>query len=91
MWYKLGAKGLSDEARNWTDTRIRQNPDWQATFLTDASADDWVQNSYASTRPDIVEVYRNISVPILQADFLCYLLLYSEGGMWSDLDVSWFV
>lgn len=87
LWYKLGAKGLSDDARNWTATCSQLNPDYKATFLTDATADAWVQQHYAD-RPDIVSSYLDLAVPILKADLLRYLLLYAEGGVWSDLDVS---
>lgn len=87
IWYKLGPKGISDQVRNWTDTCIEQNHEYTAVFLTDAAADNWVRVSYAF-RPDIVETYLNLSVPILKADFLRYLLLFAEGGIWFDLDVS---
>lgn len=87
IWYKLGPKGISDEVRNWTNSCIEQNQQHTAVFLTDDAADSWVRASYAS-RPDIVEAYLNMTIPILKADLLRYLLLYAEGGVWSDLDVS---
>ncbi|CAN8104124.1 unnamed protein product [Discula destructiva] len=87
IWYKLGPKGLSDEARAWTDTCITSNPQYEATFLTDETADAWVQQTYAH-RPDIVETYLAIQIQMLKADWLRYMLLYVEGGMWSDLDAS---
>lgn len=87
IWYKLGAKGLSYDARGWTNTCISQNPDYQVEFLTDQSADEFVKEKYAD-RPDIVETYMALTVPILKADLLRYLLLYAEGGVWFDLDVS---
>lgn len=87
IWYKLGPKGMSDEVRNWTNSCIEQNHEHTAVFLTDAAADSWFRMSYAF-RPDIVETYLNLSVPILKADLLRYLLLFAEGGVWSDPDVS---
>lgn len=87
IWYKLGPKGLSENAQNWTNSCIEKNLDYRAEFLTDETADAWVQKSFTS-RPDIVESYLSLTVPILKADFLRYLLLYVEGGIWSDLDVS---
>lgn len=88
IWYKLGAKGLSSDAQAWTNTCIEKNPDFEAVFLTDALAEVWVQETFGQDRPDIAEVYRNISVPILKADLLRYMLLFAEGGLWFDLDVS---
>lgn len=55
--------------------------------MTDTSADQWVREKYAH-RPDILESYLNLTIPILKADFLRYLLLHEEGGIWFDLDVS---
>lgn len=87
IWYKLGAKGLSYEANLWTDTCVSQNPEYHAEFLTDESAGDFVREKY-SDRPDIVATYMTLTIPILKADMLRYLLLYAEGGVWFDLDVS---
>lgn len=88
IWYKLGPKGKNDDIREWTGSCIDQNPGWKYEFLTDASGDKYVEKMFSSTRPDIVEVYLSLTVPILKADLLRYLLLYAEGGVWSDLDVS---
>lgn len=87
IWYKLGPKGLSDEIREWSASCIDKNPTYHAEFLTDSSSDEYVVRTFAS-HPDIVESYMNLTVPILKADLLRYLLLYSEGGIWFDLDVS---
>lgn len=87
IWYKLGAKGLNYDARGWTNTCISQNPGYRAEFLTDQSADEFVKEKYAD-RPDVVATYMALTVPILKADLLRYLLLYAEGGVWFDLDVS---
>lgn len=35
-----------------------------------------------------LEIFQNLSVPILKADFLRYLLLFHEGVMRLDLDVE---
>lgn len=88
IWYKLGPKGLSSDARNWTNSCLEKNPDYEAEFLTDDSADAWVQDTFGHHRPDIADVYHSISVPILKADLLRYMLLFAEGGIWFDLDVS---
>ncbi|KAH8588934.1 hypothetical protein B0O99DRAFT_524153 [Bisporella sp. PMI_857] len=87
IWYKLGPKGLSDQSKEWIDTCLKKNPAYQREFLTDASADAWVRTKFAY-RPDIVELYLALPIPILKADLLRYLLLFAEGGIWSDLDVS---
>ncbi|KAF2726566.1 hypothetical protein EJ04DRAFT_571154 [Polyplosphaeria fusca] len=87
IWYKLGSQGLGDKAREWTDTCINKNPNYRVEFVRDQAADAYVVKEYAD-RPDIVETYMNLSVPILKADLFRYLVLYNEGGIWSDLDVT---
>lgn len=88
IWYKLGPSGLHDQVREWTDTCIQKNPDFEHEFLTDDSADRYVQRRFGAHRPDIVDVYLSLTVPIFKADLLRYLLLFAEGGHWVDLDVS---
>lgn len=88
LWYKLGPKGITKDVFEWTSTCIRQNPEYQFQFMTDDWADEYVEKTFAKTRPDIVEVYLKLKIPILKADLLRYLVLYVEGGIWSDLDVS---
>jgi len=88
LWYKLGPSGLNPDTTQWTNSCIHSNPDYNATFLTDADADAWVATAFGATHPDLVASYQDLRVPILKADLLRYLLLFVEGGIWSDLDVS---
>jgi mannosyltransferase OCH1-like enzyme len=55
--------------------------------MTDLSGAVYVRENFAY-RPDIVETYLALPFDILKADLLRYLLLFAEGGIWSDLDVS---
>lgn len=88
LWYKLGPHGMNDDTRQWTDTCIRANPGYRAEFLTDESSDAWVRTTFTQSRPELVASYLALSVPIFKADILRYLLLWDQGGVWSDLDVS---
>ncbi|KAK8044344.1 glycosyltransferase family 32 protein [Apiospora rasikravindrae] len=87
IWFKLGPKGLNDNTRKWTETCIQQNPEYEPRYLTDAEADALVNTRFVH-RPDIVDTYNALTVPILKADMLRYLLLYAEGGVWFDTDAS---
>ena len=87
IWYKLGPKGLTEQAHRWIVTCSDYNPRHRVELMTDESSDAYVAQTFA-TRPDIVGIYLALTVPILRADLLRYLILYAEGGMWSDLDVS---
>ncbi|KAJ4421959.1 hypothetical protein N0V82_003355 [Gnomoniopsis sp. IMI 355080] len=87
LWYKLGPKGLNDQLRHYTNSCVTQNPTFQPEFLTDVSGDQFVRDHFAD-RPDILDGFLKISIPIVKADLLRYLVLYQYGGVWNDLDVS---
>lgn len=89
LWYKLGPKGLSADTRVWTDSCIKQNETYEYTvnFLTDDTGDEYVRNNFPFWM-QLLDVYLSLSIPILKADLLRYLILYEEGGIWNDLDVS---
>ncbi|KAJ5194225.1 hypothetical protein N7491_001561 [Penicillium cf. griseofulvum] len=87
IWYKIGPKGLSDQSHEWMDDCLHKNPAHSAQIMTDLTGDEYVRKNFGY-RPDIVTTYLALTVPILKADFLRYLLLFNEGGIWFDLDVS---
>ncbi|KAI7972929.1 hypothetical protein EIK77_001167 [Talaromyces pinophilus] len=39
-------------------------------------------------RPDIVYVYQSLTAKIIKADLLRYLVMYVEGGVYTDIDVE---
>ena len=39
-------------------------------------------------RPDIVYMYRSLTAKIIKADVLRYLVMYVEGGIYTDIDVE---
>lgn len=39
-------------------------------------------------RPDIIQFYRSVSLPIIKADLLRYMIMYAEGGVYADIDVE---
>ncbi|ROT39588.1 hypothetical protein SODALDRAFT_377529 [Sodiomyces alkalinus F11] len=88
LWYKLGPKGLNEKTQAWTDSCIKNNTDYEAVFLNDSAADTYVIRTFGESDPDLVDLYLNLTVPIFKADILRYLLLFAEGGVYCDLDVS---
>ena len=87
LWYKLGPNGLNSELHGYVDTCLSRNPTFQYEFMTDLSGDAFVKEHFAS-RPDILENFLALRIPIVKADILRYLILYEHGGIWNDLDVS---
>ncbi|KAH7302908.1 nucleotide-diphospho-sugar transferase [Stachybotrys elegans] len=60
------------------------NPDWRYERTTDGNIDAYVD---ANFQPPISSVFINLTDPILKADFLRYLVLLHEGGVWADIDL----
>lgn len=87
IWYKVGPLGLTEATRNWTQSCIDLNPEAEHEFITDAMGDEWVAKVYADNAT-VVQTYLNLTIPILKADFLRYLLLFADGGVYLDLDVT---
>jgi len=87
LWYKLGPNGLNSELQGYIDTCLNSNPTFQHEFMTDLSGDAFVKEHFTS-RPDIIETFLALRIPIIKADILRYLILYENGGIWNDLDVS---
>ncbi|TEY54937.1 hypothetical protein BOTCAL_0235g00090 [Botryotinia calthae] len=87
LWYKVGPQGVLDEAKRFRHHCLDINPGYRYEVLTDAFADEYVWKWF-SHRPDILNTYFSLSIPILKADLLRYLILYADGGVWFDLDVS---
>jgi len=74
-------------AMTWTS----KNEDYRYEVLTDNSDRYYVETHYGPNgfnRPDIVEMYRSLTAKIIKADLLRYLVMYAEGGVYTDIDVE---
>lgn len=87
LWQKAGSKGISTDRWNDIQSWLQQNPALRHEILTDESADEYVRENFADF-PELRDLYLSLPVPILKADLLRQLILYNEGGIWSDLDVT---
>ncbi|KAL2817327.1 hypothetical protein BJX63DRAFT_109713 [Aspergillus granulosus] len=86
IWHKCGPKGVNEHAQELMNLWLKKNPHFRHELLTDESADQYVRERYAYW-PEVLETYMALTVPILKADFLRILIMYADGGIWSDLDV----
>ena len=66
-------------------TWILMNQDYSYTLMRNKGADEFVRKHYAD-RPDILEPFLQLKLPVLRSDLLRYMILESEGGVYSDLD-----
>ncbi|KAI2794572.1 hypothetical protein POX_a01171 [Penicillium oxalicum] len=87
VWHSAKNNHVTDTQRTWINSWTDKNPRHREELLTDDSGAAFVKANYQQ-RPDIVEVYNAIPIPILRADLLRYLIVLAEGGIWSDLDVT---
>lgn len=74
-------------ARTWT----QKNPGHRYEVLTDNNDLHYVETHFGPTglnRPDIVYMYRSLTLKIIKADLLRYLIMYVEGGVYADIDVE---
>ncbi|KEY74288.1 hypothetical protein S7711_00445 [Stachybotrys chartarum IBT 7711] len=60
------------------------NPDWRYERITDANVGGYVRAGFDET---VAAVFTGLDDPILKADYLRYLILLREGGVWADIDV----
>ncbi|PLB52767.1 hypothetical protein P170DRAFT_349180 [Aspergillus steynii IBT 23096] len=88
VWHSAKDENVSEQQRGWINSWTKTNPSCRQELLTDRSGEEFVRIHFQETRPDIVEVYQAIPIPILRADLLRYLIVLAEGGYWSDLDVT---
>ena len=76
-----------DVARTWT----HKNPSYRYEVLTDQNDLYYVETHFGPhglNRPDIIFMYKSITAKIVKADFLRYLVMYVEGGVYTDIDVE---
>lgn len=60
------------------------NPGWDYERVTDDTIDQFVSRRFPGP---IATVFTTLDDAILKADFLRYLILLREGGVWADIDV----
>lgn len=68
-------------------TWISRNQDYAYTLMSSDGADVFARKHYAD-RPEILQPFLDLKFPVLRSDLLRYMILESEGGVYSDLDTS---
>lgn len=82
---KTSAAGLSDAERAAIQTWVQLNQAHRYEVVTKLSAETYVLDKFAD-RPDILETFLSLQDKILRADLIRLLVLFAEGGVYSDLD-----
>ncbi|MCJ1458890.1 hypothetical protein MMC28_009266 [Mycoblastus sanguinarius] len=78
---------LANEEKERVRTWQEKNPSYQYELLTDHGAENFVRYHF-SNEPLLQDVFLNLTDTILRADFLRYLVLLAQGGLYADVDVE---
>ncbi len=84
---KTGPAGLNENDRKSIQSWVKINQKHRYEILTKYSAETYVKDRF-SHRPDIEETFVDLQDPILRADFIRYLVLLGDGGVYSDIDTT---
>lgn len=78
---------LADEDRTRVASWHKANPGYRYELITDETADGFVRHHYAQDAL-LRDTFLGLNDTILKADFLRYLIILAEGGVYADLDVE---
>ncbi|MCJ1457663.1 hypothetical protein MMC28_008032 [Mycoblastus sanguinarius] len=76
--------GDREHLKTWSDL----NPEYRHEVLTDEMMESYVKDHFHVSHPDIEDVYFEVKDYILRSDFIRYLILLADGGVYNDLDVA---
>lgn len=89
--WKVDPLKFEERDHNVAQSWIAKNPDYRYEVLTDQNDMAYVETHFGPdglNRPDIVYVYRELTARIIKADLLRYMIMYIEGGLYTDIDVE---
>ena len=86
VWQTSGPQVLTAEQRNDIASWRAKHPFFNFTMMTDDQGDSFVREHFPH-RPDIVDLFLQLPIPIFKADLFRYLVLVAKGGIYADIDV----
>jgi mannosyltransferase OCH1-like enzyme len=78
---------LADGDRSRVGSWHRVNPGYRYELITDEAAESFVRHHFAQDAL-LRKTFLGLNDTILKADFLRYLIVLAEGGVYADLDVE---
>lgn len=66
---------------------VTKNQDYAYTLMSNDGGNTFARKHYAD-RPDILKPFLDLQFPVLRSDLLRYMILETEGGVYSDLDTN---
>ncbi|KAL8747294.1 MAG: hypothetical protein Q9190_000800 [Brigantiaea leucoxantha] len=87
IWQINLGEPLSSECGDSISSWIQKNPQHSYTLLTNDGANQYIKSHYDSNSP-VRKAFLELQNPILRSDFLRYIVLATEGGIYSDVDTD---
>ncbi|KAI5961661.1 uncharacterized protein KGF55_003978 [Candida pseudojiufengensis] len=81
----LNDQSMHEKYKIYHNTFTNESPNHQFHVLSDQQCDELIARLYKDF-PDILKAYNVLPRIILKADFFRYLILFAEGGIYSDID-----
>lgn len=78
---------LEEQEQSRVQSWLDRNPEFQYELITDSAADTFVEHHF-SDQLLLKDTYLSLNDTILKADFLRYLIILAEGGVYADIDVE---
>jgi len=83
LWQTDKTKDLSMRAIETSNTWVNLNPEFSCFLLDDRDIELYIQKYWPS---DYLEMFRALPIGTMKADLWRYLVIASEGGVYSDID-----
>lgn len=78
---------LADEDKARVRSWLEKNPEYRHELITDKATEDFVRLHFFQ-EPLLRDTFLGLNDTILKADFLRYLVILAEGGVYADIDVE---
>jgi mannosyltransferase OCH1-like enzyme len=82
IWQTMKTGNVPALMKNYADTWINLNPEYEYRFYDDRDVFDFIQNNFI----DFLEGYKKIKYGASKADLWRYLVIYKYGGVYADMD-----
>ena len=82
--YESEYKDLPELAKDFSKTWIEKNPDWEYCYVSGKEREEFVLKNFGE---EWHKIYMSYTTGVLRADLWRYMCLYTNGGVYADLDI----
>jgi hypothetical protein len=82
IWQTMKSNAVPAKMREWADTWIKLNPEYQYNFVDDDGIGMFIRWSF----PDYLQAFEKLKHGASKADLWRYLVMFKYGGVYADLD-----